>query len=65
MNGKLTLSAIRLAAEAIHSMYYKQSPSDARRAAIELKTRMIMMGNTDEDSIYTYNRYSGYSWDSF
>lgn len=60
---KLTQDEIRTAAEAVNSTYYEEGYWSAREAADELKAQMVVSGNTDSESISTFNRYTGLSYD--
>jgi hypothetical protein len=59
---KLSDDEIRIAACEINKIYYSEGNYRAREAADELQARMVMAGNTDSDSIYIFEKYSGMTY---
>ena len=64
MARKLTDDEIRVAGELVDKIYREQGDPYGQDAARELKARMVMCGNTDDDSKWYFNKYARYNWDS-
>lgn len=59
---QLSQEEIRIAAEAVSAVYYKDGYDAGRKKADALQARMIEHGNTDSDSIYTFEKYSNMTY---
>lgn len=59
---KLSQEEIRIAAQAASDEYYKNGYDAGHKKAAALQAQMIEHGNTDKDSIYTFEKYSNMTY---
>lgn len=62
MGKKMTSEEIRLAGEAIRAIEREEGKRAGRDAANGLQVGMMANGNTDDDSKWYFEKYTGFSW---